>query len=249
MKKNYLAFLFVVAAINGFAQDDSSNVQPMHHTWAIKGKVLPWSTLIIPFQGINYTLGVEYGFGKLNAVGVDLVYNDNSSHQDYYDTVKKEDATGPNMYSVSRGVFLYYKRYLDLKNTLLYKPMVRITGDSYLPYISPFVRYGKKDYHYDAGYETSNVSYDEWQYSAGFLVGAVSRFFDFNIGPFYKQTYISDVEKVQGVNVLQSSVKPSLGFRVGINVFFIVRKKGDHVLAKYKTDKYKEAWDDLSCGQ
>ena len=190
------------------------------NTWAFKGKVLPWAAVVVPIAGMNYTLGVEYRFGKANALGVDFVYNDNVAHKEY-PAHDGNDSAGPNGFTVSRGVFLNYRRYLDLHQTIVYKPLRKLVGGDYLPYASAFVRYGKRDYHYDLNFETTNITWDEWQYSGGVLFGVVAGCFDVNMGPFYKQTYISDMELENGGRVLHSYMKPSLGFRVGVNVYLV----------------------------
>jgi len=201
------------------------------NTWAIKGKILPWATMVFPFQGINYTVGAEYGFRRVNAIGIDLVYNDNTSYKSYPAANGSQDSTGPNAYTVSRGAFLYYRRYIDLNTCSFVNPSSRLYNAGFLPYASLFARYGKTDYHYDHGYETNNVSHDEWQYSGGFLVGAVSSYVDVNMGPFYKQSYISDAENGPGGTVIISHMKPSFGFRVGVNLFYVARRNSDHLLA------------------
>ena len=231
MKISLLLLFGVIISTSGlFAQKDADGVRS--NTFAIKGKILPWTVLVLPFSGVNYTLGAEYGFARHNAIGVELVYNDNVTHKDYT-TSATTDSAGSNAFAVSRGVFLYYRRYLNLEGTILNKPMNKLTGDSYLPYLSCFVRYGKKDYHYDMGFETANVTYDEWQYSGGVLFGAICGVFDVNMGPFYKQSYVSDVEKEAGGNVLYSHMRPSFGYRIGVNLFLALKQKGDHDLAKY----------------
>ena len=190
---------------------------------------------MLPFilwgSGINYTLGAEYGFHKVNSIAIDLVYNDNSAEHDVYDTVKKNYESGPRMYTVSRGVFINYRRYLEMNKTCLYHSMQRVLKNDFLPYVSLFARYGKTDYHYQPGYVTSQISYDEWQYSGGVLFGLICGPFDINAGPFYKQKYITDVEQENTSQVFHTHMQPNFGFRAGVNLFFVLKKNSNHYLA------------------
>ncbi len=244
MKKVFLLIFLVVNSINARAQLGqmfspvaSAKKIPVcdqcGDTWAVKAKVLPWMLI---GSGINYTLGVEYGFKKVHSIGIDLVYNDMSTEHEVYDTGKKDYVSGPRMYAVVRGAFLNYRRYFDVTKTALGRPMNKVFGTNYLPYLGAFARYGKTDYHYEPGYVTSQVSYDEWQYSGGVLVGIVHSIFDFNIGPFYKQKYITDVEMENGIKVYHDSKVSNWGLRIGVNMFFVLKQRGNHYLAKYAAD-------------
>ena len=233
MRFSLLLCLLLITITTTYAQQDNSGES--HNTWVLKGKVLPWISIGPPLEGINYTLGAEYGFSRVNAIGFELVYNDNQSHEDYSPANGQGDSAGLQRYTVSRGVFVYYRRYLDMNNTFVLREIEKLFNSDCLPYVSAFTRYGKLDYHYEPGYPTRNVSYDEWQYSGGALFGVVCKVFDINMGPFYKQTNVSDVEKL-GTNTLYSHMKPSFGFRVGVNLFWVLKKNSDHLLAKYKQD-------------
>lgn len=238
MNSKLLFLLLLFIYYSAAAQTESENTIMRSDTWAVKGKVLPWSTLILPVSGINYTLGAEYGFGQVNSIGVDFVYNDNNSHHDYSKANHEDDSVGPSAYSVSRGIFLNYRRYVDVHKTFLQKPLEKVLDYPFLPYVSAFARYGKKDAHYDPSYITANVSADEWEYSAGVLAGFVCKYIDVNMGPFYKLTYSRSVNMVNGANVMQRDMKPSLGFRVGVNLFYVATRKSNHALAKYAAGNY-----------
>ncbi len=227
----YIAAVLSLVLMNACVMGQTKKYVKDNGTWAIKGKVLPWAAMFMPFQGINYSIGVEHGFGRVNAVGLDLVYNDNTSYKDYPAAGGSQDSSGPNAYTVSRGAFLYYRRYLDLNRCSFIWPTSKLYNAGFLPYASLFARYGKTDYHYDHGFETNNISYDEWQYSGGFLVGVVSSYIDVNMGPFYKQSYISEVVNLNGVNLLSSHMKPSFGFRVGVNLFYVIKRNTNHLLS------------------
>ena len=235
MKKIFLFLLLFALALPAHSEQADTSSQVNSNSWAIKGKVLPW---IVLGSGINYTLGVEYGFNKVNSIGIDFVYNDNSAEHDVYDTVKKSEVSGPRMYTVSRGLFINYRRYLDISNTSIYRFVSKRLKTDYLPYVGAFARYGKTDYHYQSGYITSQISYDEWQYSGGVLLGIVCGPVDINAGPFYKQKYITDVENENASQVFHSHMQPTFGFRVGVNLFLIVKKNSGHYLAKYATANY-----------
>jgi len=243
--KNACLFLLLVFFFTWASAQQDTGIREHNNTLVIKGKVLPWAAMIVPGEGINYTFGLEYGFAKKNAIGIDLVYNDYNTHKDYSPVSNQGDSVGPSFYSVSRGVFLYYRRYPGKMPYPLSKPYRSLVRSRFVPYYSFFARYGKTDYHYDPGYITNNLSHDEWQYSAGFLFGFVADYFDVNFGPFYKLSYISDYEKENGGDLIYCHVRPSFGFRVGANLFYVVKKKGGHTLACYADTYYDEAWRDL----
>ncbi len=229
MKKTLLSIMLLAFVLNLSAQENAIVSTKSDNTWAFKGKVLPWVFL---GSGINYSAGVEYGFKGTHSLGVDFVYNDKSFEHDVYDNAKKEYVSGPRMYTVARGLFLNYRRYMPADQTIFSAPLHKVFGDACLPYYSAFLRYGKTDYHYDPGFDRSQISYDEWQYSSGLLLGVVYNFFDINMGPFYKQTYITDVQSVNGATVYNSHLRPSLGFRVGVNLFLVAKRQSKHLLAK-----------------
>lgn len=205
---------------------------PGNNTIVFKGKILPW--LAGP-SGINYTLGIEYGFGKKHAIGIDAVYNDYSMPHDVYDSASGSYQAGPRAYTVARGLFLYYRRYGISGNNFFARPLNWLSGgNGGVPYISSFLRYGKMDLHYDAGYATNTISYDEWQYSAGVLFGAVMGIFDINTGPFYKQKYIRQVQSgylgsISDVHLITKG----FGWRLGVNLFFVAKRNSNHYLAVY----------------
>lgn len=202
------------------------------NTLAIKGKVLPW--LAGP-EGINYTLGIEYGFAKRHSIGIDFVYNDYSFPNEVYDSTQGSYRAGPRAYTVSRGVFINYRRYYMSGHNYFSKPLNWLSGgNGGVPYLSAFLRYGKLDLHYPDGYTGTTVSYDEWQYSGGFLFGTVVGIFDFNTGPFYKEKYIHDVQ--QGFPWGSSdvhSISKNFGWRLGVNLFFNIKRNSNHYLALY----------------
>ncbi len=234
MKLKLLLLLSAFIHCAAIAQHTDKQFQTT--AWAIKGKVLPWSTIVFPISGMNYTFGVEYGFGKVNSIGIDLVYNDVVTHKHYLG-VKDADSAGPNAFSVSRGIFLNYRRYIDLSKTLVAKPMKKLIGSDYLPYLSSFVRFGNQDFHYDLNYETKNITHDERQYSAGLLFGIVANCIDINMGPFYKQTYTIDVDMKNGAPVTTSNSTSCIGFRLGVNLYFVLTNSGSHYLSKYASLK------------
>ncbi len=221
-----ILFSFTVAAQNS----TEFQLKASNSSWVIKGKVLPWTAFIC--SGVNYTVGIEYGFNKMNSIGVDFVYNDYSFTHEVYDSLAHQEKPGPRKFSVNRGYFLNYRRYMSMEGTWVKKKLDKVLPSGTLTYISPFLRYGKNDYHYQEGYTTSQIKYDEWQYSSGILVGLVTGYFDINAGPFYKQTYIQDVQMNQ-TSVTYSREKSGFGFRVGVNLYLIVKKKGNHCLSKY----------------
>ncbi len=231
MKKGIIILVAVIFSLGAYAQQPADILPHVSNSsWAIKGKALPWTAFIC--SGVNYTLGIEYGFNKRNSIGVDFVYNDYSFTHDVYDSTTHEDKSGPRRFSVNRGFFVNYRRYVSTDGTWLKRQMDRVLPSGSLVYVSPFFRYGKNDYHYQEGYATSQIKYDEWQYSSGVLVGFVTSYFDLNAGPFYKQMYIQDVQMEQ-TTVTYSRVRSGFGFRVGANLYLIVKKKGNHCLSKY----------------
>jgi hypothetical protein len=194
--------------------------------WLVKGKILPW--FFLSESGINYTLGTEYGNGKKHSIGFDLVYNDGSSGHEVYDSATNGYVSGPRRYHVSRAVFLNYKRYFHSPGARVDRWIEKVFGQSeHIPYIGSFVRYAKVDYHFQPNYETNTVSYDEWQYSAGIVAGVLVSVFDINIGPFYKQKFISEVI-ADGGNELHSSVKNSFGLRIGVNVCGVLARRSHY---------------------
>ncbi len=228
MRQMLLTLFFILMVCAGAARDfDSSRYT---HTWAFKGKVLPW---ILIGSGINYTFGAEYTFGKVHSVGVDFAYNDYSFPNEVSDTTRHEYVSGPRNYTVVRGVFANYRRYLDLQHTFLERPAAKIFGDDMVPYLGVFFRYGKTDTHAERGYQTSTFSYDEWQYSGGVLCGIVTGNFDVNIGPFYKQRYISSVEQGRFGYVTHSSMMPVFGLRLGVNLYLVVAGRNQHYLTRF----------------
>lgn len=230
-----MKYLFVISfflcSLTTLAQD--TRIKTLrNNTVAIKGKILPW--LAGP-SGINYTLGIEYGFGKKHAIGIDAVYNDYTMPHDVYDSATGQYTAGPRAYTVSRGLFLYYRRYGISGNNFFAKPLNWLSGgNGGVPYISGFLRYGKMDLHYDDGYATNTISYDEWHYSAGCLFGAVMGIFDINTGPFYKQKYIRDVQHglTGGISDVHLITK-GFGWRLGVNLFFVAKRNSNHYLAVY----------------
>ncbi len=228
--KTYLiALLLFIPMQNLRARSGTRDTYGDSNTWTLKGKVFPWIAL---GGGINYTLGLEYGFRKHQSVGIDVSYDDFSSEHDVYDVGKQQYVSGPRVYTVWRGVFLNYRRYFVCKHTFIDNAKGEKYKTSYLPYLSAFGRYGKTDLHYEPGYITDNLSYDEWQYSVGCLLGVVTESFDINIGPFYKQRYITDVEEEFGKAAFHTHMQPILGIRLGVNLMLNI-KKSDHVLSRY----------------
>lgn len=232
MKNVLLSILLLALSFSSYSYTGDTTAATSHNSWAIKGKVLPWFG-IGSMRGINYTLGVEYGFAKVHSIGIDLVYNDNCSGHEVYDSVEKEYRPGPKAYTVSRGIFINYRRYLDIRKTMLYRPLVWVFNDNFLPYVSAFGRVGNRDYHYEKNYETSNISHDELQYSAGILFGVVSGVFDINAGPFYKRKDMKDVDVVNGNVVRSSGTEYNFGFRVGVNIYLVAKMDSDHYLNRY----------------
>ncbi len=202
-----------------------------HNTWVLKGKLLPWIALVIPMEGINYTIGLEYGFKDRNSVGMDCIYNDNNTHHDY--PINNGDSVGPPAYSVSRSIIFSYRRYFEPGKTFLYRPVSWLLKDDFQPYYSIFARYGKQDYHFAKGFYTNILSYDEWQYSVGLLYGVLYSFVDVNFGFFYKQTYISENDLDNGISVLHNHMKPIFGFRLGLNFQLVLRRNTAHFIGKY----------------
>ncbi len=237
--RSLILFLFLLLISMAPAGAQEEVTPACDNTWAIKAKVLPWMLL---GSGINYTFGVEYGFHKVHSVGIDLIYNDYSSEHDVYDSSKKDYTSGPRMYTVVRGLFLNYRRYLDLNHTMLQRPFEKVFNDNYLPYVGAFGRYGKSDNHAQPGYITTQVAYDEWQYSSGVLFGVVSEILDINIGPFYKTKYIRDVEMEWGSKAYHHYTTSNFGIRVGVDLFFVVKKKSAHKIAAYSN-----AWERENC--
>lgn len=232
MQTMLILFLFPCLV---YAQQDSMAPHRSAATIAIKGKVLPWLLL---GSGINYTVGFEYGFKSANSLGIELSYNDYSSPNDKYDSATHNDIPGPRVYTVSRGMIVYYRRYFNVYDSRSYERLANLLKSDYLPYAGIFVRYGKLDLHYEAGYVTDQVSYDEWQYSAGAVIGMVISVFDLNIGPFYKMKYVKDVERSFTGNVVTyHSSQPVIGVRVGANLIFDI-KKGKHYLSDYTHGEY-----------
>ena len=194
-----------------FNPKDSAN------TFALKAKVLPW---VVVGSGINYTLGVEYGFAKRHSIGVDAVYNDFSTPHEIYDTVTQQYTPGPRLYEVHRALFLNYRVYGGFEKW-------RAKGCT--PYLSLFGRYGKVHHYYEPGYEDPDIAYEEWHYSGGLLFGLImgnagEQCFDLNIGPSWKVKDIRRVYNVDGAEVTEAYRKNGFALRVGMNLYFWGRR-------------------------
>ena len=211
---------------------DSAHVRK-NNAWAIKGKILPWT--IAASSGVNASLGVEYGFRRVHSVGIDFTYSDYSSANEVRDTGNNQYRSGPRVYTVVRGVFINYRRYVHIDSGCSSRALHKLLKNDYMPYLGAFGRYGKNDLHYEKDYITTQLSYDEWHYSVGILIGVVSGLMDINLGPFYKTKYITDVQQDNGI-AFHTHVQSNFGLRVGINFFFIPTKSGRHYLSEYNRE-------------
>ena len=230
LKKLLLFFaIFLIAGSTKAYTSDTTNTH--NNSWAITGKILPWTVLVLPFWGINGTVGAEYDFAKVHAIGFNVVYNNIGTHNEYSKS-NGGDSAGPNTNTITKGLFLYYKRYINFKESLLYRPLHKLNGGDFQPYWSAFGRYGTMYEHFDMGFATKCVTYNEWQYSAGLLIGEITSVFDINMGFFYKQSYVADVEKEATGNVLYTHMRPSIGFRIGLNLFITMKWDSGHLIVQ-----------------
>ncbi|NCX96985.1 MAG: hypothetical protein EBX41_11395 [Chitinophagia bacterium] len=225
----HLIIVILALAITIISNGKSTNDTTDHNTWSLKGKVFPWT--VMAASGINYSLGVEYGFKKVHAIGIDAAYNDYSFTNEEYDSARGY-YFGPRQFTVVRGLFLNYKRYLHIcDRAVLFKPISKLFKGDCLPYIGLFGRYGKSDVHYQPGYVTKQIAYDEWQYSLGALFGVLSGAIDMNIGPFYKTRIMKEVRQDGGL-ITSRTQRSNFGIRVGFNFFLVVKRIGDHYLVE-----------------
>ncbi len=178
----------------------------------LKGKVLPFPMGDYIF---TTTVGVEYVFTKHQSLGIDLEYFHQVRHHEYTSS-KNKDSIGSNAHFINRGVLVSYRRYFNPENKTLLKLGEKLNAPI-LPYFSAFARYGKIDNHYNSGYETENIKYDEWQYSVGTVLGAYLGPVDINIGPFYKQHFTSSVDKTSAGATLTNPFYDNWGIRIGFN--------------------------------
>ncbi len=217
-----LAALLVLVGSCATAQDTIP--APFHpnqpgHTWVIKGKALPWALLGI---GVNYTLGMECGFGRMNSIGFTLTYDDYSFPNEVYDPATDTYGAGPRMYTVNRGAFINYRRYAHFP---------RWCARGFTPHFDAFVRYGMLHDHYQEGYVTNIVSHTELHYSAGVAFGVLVPIagrlcLDASTGPFWK---VKDIE--QGVRGVDATINgrytaQNFGWRLSANLYFWWRRKG-----------------------
>ena len=220
----------VVIVSSAHAQASSSRengdtiMTPFHpqqqgNTWVVKGKILPWALIGL---GINYTLGMEYGFRKVNSIGFTLTYDDMSFPHEVYDTISKEYVAGPRMYQVNRGVFLNYRRYPHFP---------RWSKADITPHFDAFVRYGLLHDAYEDDYTTNIVEHTETHYSAGIAFGIVIPMtgrlcLDAGMGPFWK---VKDVEYTVSSSSSLSTARYRegvFGWRVSANLYFWWRRHG-----------------------
>lgn len=231
------ALLLSLTMVHIVAAQTADSGSTGNNTFIIKGKMLPW---IMLGAGVNYTLGAEYGFNKVNGIGFELCYTDWSMEHEIYDTSTRDYIEGPRKFTVTRGALLYYTRYFPSRRSRAYKSLSGALKADYLPYMSIFARYGKLDWHYEDGYATNQLSYDEWQYSGGVVWGMVLGVFDLNIGPFYKVKYISDVRQgVQGTVEFHSKNVGGIGLRVGANIALVLKKSSHCRSVYYESGKQK----------
>lgn len=217
-------FCFILAN-NIFAQQ---NDLPKNGTILIKGKVWP----LIGFGvGVNCTLGLEYGFSKCHGLGIELDYTNQNYENELRDTINNKYYSGPRLYNVRRGVLIGYRYYLDIQRSRISSSFYKFTGGTKsLPYLSAFLKYTKYDQHYQQGFITNNLSYDEWHYSAGIVLGIIGEMVDVNIGSFYKLKFLSNEFIENNSTKIKSDVWPVFGIRVGVNVIIISNKKSNHLL-------------------
>lgn len=191
------------------------------NTIAIRGKVLPWVGL---GSGINYSIGAEWGFRKVHAVGFEAVYNDHSSESERYDSSKDRYVSGPRLYYAGRGLFLYYRRYWR----------VLLSGETPLrPYWSAYLRGGNKGTHPEDGYRGTEIAHTEREASVGLLWGLAVPFelgevgFDLNTGPFWKWRDVHDehYDYNSGSTVVEDYKANGFGWRLGVNLIYF-RKRG-----------------------
>ena len=191
---------------------------PSHNTFTIKAFSVPTFLFI---NGMNGSLGVEYGFKKRHSVGVSIVYTESGSKMSYNDSTQKA-AGYPFLHSVDRGVLVYYRYYT--------KGWYHVLNSDFRPYASGFVRFGNHDWHHDKNYETNQIKYDEQQFSTGVLVGVVTPLevgglcVDANIGPFWKWKNTRDEHLENAVAVVDYSKEQKLGLKVGLTLSYVLKR-------------------------
>ena len=200
------------------------------NTFVIRGKVLPWALLLVPGSGFGASLGGEYQFCKVHAIGFDAAYTEFKIHPgEHYDSsAKKYVPTPESITTVTRSILLSYR---------YYPPYLVTTRDvSYRPYFSIFTRFCNMDDHPDDGYigwnfiDGNRVKYDEQQFSIGLLYGIIAPYrighlnIDMNMGPFWKWKTIQDIRIENGTNVTRHISTQNFGWRVGFNVALVYRR-------------------------
>lgn len=194
-----------------------------YHTWSLKGKVLPF--LIGNAGGFSTLLGVEYGIGKHQSIGVDAFFEyQENSDDNVGDTAGVQHTVGNYWHSSERAVFLNYRYYFSAQ-------WLR-REEGIAPYTVVFLRYGKLDQYYDPLYPLSSYYQNhEWDYSAGVLIGATFPWdrrvgVDVNTGIFEKEKVKDTEYLVHGAESLVRSRRPGLGVRVSVNLEWWWRRGG-----------------------
>lgn len=191
---------------------------------ALRAFVMPYA--LGNANGMYYTGGAEYIFKEKHGIGLDYSYNDYNA-PDAPRTGSSE--LPPRMYSVSRGLVLSYRRYLQLHDG---------ARNRYRPYVAGFVRYGNRSFHPEDGYQPKNlalenrVKLDEQQYSAGAMIGLITAYrfgrvnLDFGAGPFIKLKDVQDKRiEAGGIRTYQSSSRNAgLRFAIAINYMHGLRR-------------------------
>jgi len=189
-------------------------------------KALNVRALALPYvlgsaNGMFYTGGLEYIFGRDHGIGLDFSYNDYNQPDD------PNPVTGivpPRLYSVTRGIVLSYRRYLPLHDG---------RQNRYRPYLSAFFRYGNRSFHPESGYLPADmtlenrVKYDEQQYSIGIMGGLIPGYrfgrlnLDLGAGPFFKLKTAQDQRLETGGFRTYETAAETVGVRFTLTVGYL----------------------------
>ncbi len=190
------------------------------NTLCVRGKALP---ILFFATGINFSLGVEYGFRKAHAIGLDAGYTYFSTPHEEYDSVSASYKSAARVGRTIRGVMLSYRNYWRMRTW---------NGNPRRAYGSVFLRFGDEDASPEKGYNGNIIAYRKLEKSIGILYGMLLPYTingfcaDISIGPFWKWKDIHDVERnTQGVQITTDERTDNFGVRFGLSLAFVGKRQ------------------------
>jgi hypothetical protein len=203
-----ILFILSVTIVN-FSEAQTDN------TFAIKGKfwILP-----VFVTAVQTGIGLEYGFKDKYSISLEYELAFISYPNDYGDSI------GPRMSGTYNSVICTFKKYMDWHK-------------EYKPYLALFGHFGLEKYNFEKGYITDTITYDQIQYSYGFLVGIVipigrKTACDINIGPYWKLKNIHDVYTDNGAIIDDRFSQQNFGIRAEVDIVFIAKRNNGHLLSQ-----------------